>query len=118
MKKFLTIMTCALLISPAISYAQAPFLSQVDNVGEEVYGTAEGGDLLNTLGVVIIGLMSALGIVFLILIIYAGFLWMTAGGNKDQLKKAQQLLLNAAIGLIILVSSYAIASYVIDLIQG
>lgn len=54
-----------------------------------------------------------LGIVALVLILYGGFVWMTAGGNEENIQKAKKILTNAAIGLIIILSAYAIASFVI-----
>lgn len=61
------------------------------------------------IGTIISGLLSILGIIFLILVIYGGVLWMTAAGNPDQVKKAQTLLRDGVIGLIIILSSYAIS---------
>ena len=53
-----------------------------------------------------------MGVVFLVLIIYAGILWMTAAGKEDQVGKAKSLLIAAVIGLIIVVASFAIAELV------
>lgn len=55
-----------------------------------------------------------LGIIFLILIIYGGFLWMTASGNEENVKKARSLLVAGVIGLIIVLSSYAIAKLITE----
>ncbi len=49
-----------------------------------------------------------MGVVFLVLIVYAGLLWMTAAGKEDQVGKAKSLLVAAVIGLIIVVASFAI----------
>lgn len=57
--------------------------------------------------------LSFLGVIFLILIIYAGYLWMMARGNEQQVEKAKSLLTEAIIGLIIVVSAYAISYFVI-----
>lgn len=54
-----------------------------------------------------------LGIVLLAIVIYAGFTWMTAGGEADKVQKAKSMLVNAVAGIIIVASSYAIASFVI-----
>ncbi|MFH1711860.1 MAG: hypothetical protein ABH846_01325 [Patescibacteria group bacterium] len=116
-RTFLTIAIIVVMTLPAIAHGQN-FLSQVDTVGTEVYGTAEGMDLLTTIGVVIRILLSTLGIVFLLLVVYAGFMWMTAGGNKDRLQKAQKMIMNAAIGLVITIAAYAIADFVVSSIQA
>lgn len=60
--------------------------------------------------------LSFLGAIFLILTIYAGWLWMTAGGNEDQIKKAQKILIRAVIGLVIVLMVYAIAWLIIRIV--
>ncbi|MFA6130813.1 MAG: hypothetical protein WC730_00930 [Patescibacteria group bacterium] len=69
-------------------------------------------DLPSFIGQIIYTLLSFLGIVFLAFTIYAGFLWMTAGGEAEKTKKAQTLLMNAVIGLIIILAAYAITNFV------
>lgn len=70
------------------------------------------------IGYIIKGFLSVLGIVFLVLIIYAGYLWMTAGGDADQVEKAKKFMINAVVGLIIILASFAITSYIINAITG
>lgn len=78
--------------------------------------TAEANsDIGNVIGTVVGALLGLLGVIFLVLTIYAGVLWMTAGGNTDNVKKAKQILGNAVIGLILTVTSYAITYFVIGL---
>ncbi|MFA6534214.1 MAG: hypothetical protein WCT37_03510 [Patescibacteria group bacterium] len=55
---------------------------------------------------------SVIGIIFLILTVYAGFRWMTAGGNEEQVTEAKDLIRNAVIGLGIIVFSFAITYFV------
>ena len=52
--------------------------------------------------------LSFLAIIFLCLIVYAGFLWMTAGGNEDNIDKAKKLMNRAVIGLVIVLTAYSI----------
>lgn len=56
------------------------------------------------------------GSIFLILMIYAGVLWMTAAGNSDTVDKAKGIIKTAIIGIIVTFGSYAITSYVFSLI--
>lgn len=58
--------------------------------------------------------LSLLGVIFLIIIIYAGFLWMTAGGNDEQVTKAKKWLTNSVIGVIIVIAAYAISYFVLN----
>lgn len=62
--------------------------------------------------------LGLLGIVALVLILYGGFVWMTAGGDDEKISQAKKILVNSAIGLAIILSSYAIASFVISKLVG
>ncbi len=55
-----------------------------------------------------------LGIVFIALMIYGGYLWMIARGNEETVEKSKKLITAAVIGLIIVVSAYAISYFVVD----
>ncbi|HMB66175.1 MAG TPA: pilin, partial [Patescibacteria group bacterium] len=55
-----------------------------------------------------------LAIVAVIIIIYAGYLWMTSGGNSERIEKAKKVLLGAVIGLILILSSFAIVNFIIN----
>ena len=57
--------------------------------------------------------LSFVGVVFLILMIYGGFLWMTARGVEEQVTKAKNIIIAAIIGLIIVIAAYAISYFVI-----
>jgi tetrahydromethanopterin S-methyltransferase subunit G len=58
--------------------------------------------------------LTLLGIIAVILIVYGGFLWMTAGGNEERITKAKKILYNAAIGLIIIIMAYSITYFLIQ----
>jgi hypothetical protein len=45
---------------------------------------------------------------------YAGFKWMTAGGNEDDVATAKKMITAAVVGLVIIMSSYAITTFVIS----
>lgn len=57
--------------------------------------------------------LGLLGLIFLVLIIYGGFLWMSAAGNEEQVTKAKKILKSAVIGVVIVLSSYGIAHFII-----
>ena len=62
--------------------------------------------------------LSFLGLIALVLILYAGFLWMSSSGNEDKIDKAKSILKNALIGLVIILSSWAIVTYIISRFTG
>lgn len=55
-----------------------------------------------------------LGVIAVGLIIYAGFLWMTSGGDEDKIGQAKKILRNAIIGLVIILMSWAITTFLIS----
>lgn len=57
--------------------------------------------------------LGLLGIIVIILIMYAGFSWMTAAGNEDQVSKAKTIMKNAIIGLIVITFAWSISRFVL-----
>lgn len=68
--------------------------------------------VLNRAGGLVGLILSFVGIIFLLLTVYAGFMWMTAQGNSGQVEKAKDLLINAIIGLVIVTAAYSITVFV------
>lgn len=62
--------------------------------------------------------LSFLGLVVLVLVIYAGFLWMTSGGEEEKVRRAQNILKNAAIGLVIILSAWGITTFILSRLWG
>ena len=66
---------------------------------------------------IIQAVLAFLGVVFLILMIYGGYMWMTARGNEEQVNKASKTIVAAIVGLIIILSAYAISFFVIKALE-
>ncbi len=69
-------------------------------------------DIREVIALIINALLGFLGILFTILIIYGGFLWMTAAGNDQQIEKARKILTQATIGLLIVILAYALSIWI------
>ncbi len=102
--------------APALAATNLDLGSQLGEVGDDTGLSDE--DLTTTLGTLINIGLSLLGIVFLCLTLYAGWLWMTAAGDSKQTGKAKDILITAVVGLVILLSAYAISNFVIDNLQS
>lgn len=103
------------LLQPDIAFAQVdPGLDAVATAG----GIATESDLPTIIGRIINIFLSFMGIVLLGLMVYAGFLWMTAGGEAEKVNQAKKTMMNAVIGLIIIVSAFAITNFIIRLLGG
>jgi len=63
-------------------------------------------------------LLSLIGIVFVALIIYGGFLYLTSGGGEDKIKKAKSTLKNSVIGLVIVLCGYSIAYFIASQLES
>ncbi|MDP2631063.1 MAG: pilin [Candidatus Uhrbacteria bacterium] len=74
--------------------------------------------LPDAVGNVIYAAISILGVVLIILIVYAGFKWMLAQGEEQKTKEALSLITNSIIGLIIVLAAYAISYFVISSLKG
>lgn len=72
--------------------------------------------LPTVIGRVIGSALAFIGVIFFVLIVYGGFLWMTARGNDSQVGKAKDLIGAAIVGLAIVLMAYAITSYVSTLL--
>lgn len=65
------------------------------------------------IGIVIRAALSLVGVIFLVLMVYAGYLWMTARGEEAQIDKAKKIISSSIIGLIILLAAYSITTFVV-----
>ncbi len=108
----------AILIFPFFVFASAPdplgAMSEVAGEGGFTVGTDDDTKISMILGLVVKSFLGLLGIIFIILILYAGYNWMTAGGNESKVEKAQQTLTRAIIGLVLIVGSYAIWLFIFN----
>jgi hypothetical protein len=74
--------------------------------------SAAGGCIPQLLGQIVSGLLGVVGALFLILMLYGGVQYMTAGGDKGKVEKAIATIRNAILGLLIITASYAITTFV------
>ncbi|MBI4281078.1 hypothetical protein HY628_02695 [Candidatus Uhrbacteria bacterium] len=66
------------------------------------------------LGRIVRVLLGIVGSIALIMFIYGGFLWMTARGDSDQVKKARDILVWASLGLMAIFASYAAVKFIVE----
>lgn len=59
-------------------------------------------------------LISILGVIFLIIVVYGGITWMTANGDPKSVKKGQDMIVEGVIGLIICLGAYALSYFVVQ----
>jgi hypothetical protein len=71
-------------------------------------------DLRITIARIVRTAMSLLGIIAVMIILYGGFKWMTSGGSDDAVGDSKKIITAGIIGLIIILTAYAIASFAIN----
>lgn len=125
-KKLILLFIFLFLFQFSLTIFSAPLVeAQVKDLGKEVKNlletTAEkeGAGFAPYLAPVIFFgriirlVLTFVGVVFIIVLIYAGYLLLTAAGNEDQIKRAKSMLWTSVIGLIIIVAAYVISNFVI-----
>lgn len=107
----LSFIAAFLVITLQASALTAP-LVRLQNAGNVAWG-ANPKDIGDVVGNVILVILGLLGVVFVILLTYGGFLWLTSAGEEEKVKKAQGLIVNSIIGVFIVIAAYTIAWFVL-----
>lgn len=124
-KKYLLTSLIILLFSVILSvnpaHSQSLISSSTSEMNKLTTEAARAGSLSSVAvgSIVARGIQVVLGllaIVFLGLTVMAGFQWMTAGGNEEQIKKATNTLKAAIIGLIIVLAAYTITYFIFNVL--
>ncbi len=91
-------------------------LNKLDNVASQQgpYQLANGNTLNEIIGTVVSMALSLLGIVFIILMVYAGYNWMTAQGDEEKVTNAKSTIIRAITGVIVVIGAYAIWYFVFN----
>ena len=110
----------------SFSYSTSPVLAgpTADAVQKNLIdsGVTRGGydgakKIEGILGELIKTLLSILGIIFIIMIIYAGFKWIQAEGDEGKIGDARKMIIHSVIGLIVVLSAYSITLFVLNRLQ-
>lgn len=117
MKKILASIALLVMLAPVTAVQAAGKLdlwgNQKGNIEGELGLNGEKDPRVLAAEVISI-LLGFLGIVAVVLIITAGFKWMTAGGDKGKIDEAKNLMTNAVIGLVIILSAWALSNFIIN----
>lgn len=109
-----------MLLIPGKIFAAGGLTEAQTLLGKSKPGGAEAADanaLPTLIGSIINTALGLMGIIFVIMVVYAGVLYMTDMGEGEKVKTAKKLLKTSIIGIILIVAAYAIATFVIDQIK-
>jgi len=100
----------ALPVSAQILNVNTPVDALADKTAQRAgFNDLEIGVLVAYIIQIVLGLLA---VIFLVLMIYAGFNWMTARGNEEKVTKSLATIRMAIIGLIIVLGAYAITYFI------
>lgn len=120
-KNLLITLAIAPFVLPSLVFAQSDtpdsntLLGKLALIGGKAgYNTSTEVSTAMIVGIVLRTLIGLLGLVFIILIILAGFKWMRANGNEEEVKKATQSIKEAIIGLVLTLSAWTIWTFIFE----
>ena len=116
-----TILLSALMILSAFSVALSPAHAQInaentglaDSARSAGYGESPVS-LPDVIGRIISILIGLIGLILFLFILYGGIMWMIAQGDPTKVGKAQGIIYNAVVGVIVVLAAYAITNFVIN----
>ena len=113
---FIFLVVSLILSTFLFAFAILPAFAQTSlNTGIN-YGTFTGlgtQDLREGIMRIINVLLSFLGIIAIVIMLWGGFVWLTSGGSEEKVGQAKKIITAGIIGLVIIFISYAIATFVI-----
>ncbi len=89
----------------------SPMINDYDNPDNVMQSTSFGGSARQGVLTIVNYFLFFLGLIATIMVIYGGFLYITAGG--DDTEKAKKVLMYAAIGIIVVLISFALVNTIL-----
>jgi len=115
MKKVLIFFFVLALILTPIAVTQAGVFDTIVPCGREGASDPCGWNDIVQLGQNILGFLIAFSVVIATLMFtYAGFLYLTAGGNPSRLEKAHKIFINVGVGFIFVLGAFLIVKLILD----
>ena len=105
----------ASFVVPSVALAADSLTSNqlgVNAVGSSI--SLGSGDIRQTAARIINVALGFLGIIAVVVVLLGGFKYLISGGNETKTQEAQKLIVSGIIGLAIILSAWAITSYVIS----
>ena len=102
----------SLLIAPTLTFAQISNTDLGLGYGTEIGLTTQ--DVRVTIANIIRVALGLLGIVAVIIILWAGMLWMLSKGDDTKIGEAKKMMIQGVIGLAIILAAFAIATFVVN----
>lgn len=101
-------------LQPETAYAQSiDPLGDLNTAADAAgFGTPQENKITTVFAKFVNAILGLVGILFLVILVYGGTLYLTSGGDKDKIEKAKKMLISAIIGTVIIVISYALTTFI------
>ncbi len=121
-KKILSVLLISFFVivsQTQILFAQNdPYYGLNETAAQAQLNQTAPSDVPTMLGNIIGTVLSLIGVIFFILMVYGGFLWMTAHGDAGQVDKGKETIIAAVIGIIVISASYALTTFIFNATAG
>jgi len=112
MKVCVFVFMLALVAMPAVFAADDFGLTEIATEAD-LPGVDGDGDLKSTIGSLLSVILGFLGVIAVVIVLIGGFKYMVAGGSEEKVTDARKWIISGIIGLAIILSAYAITSFVL-----
>ena len=110
----LAIMIPQIMLVNASNLVFADAKSQIESAVNEVGGNENKTDAKGFIGNIIKTMFFAVGVLAVIVIIFAGVTFVVSAGNSQTIQKARTTIIYAVVGLVVSILSYAIVNFVVS----
>jgi lysylphosphatidylglycerol synthetase-like protein (DUF2156 family) len=114
----LGLMAGAIALFSFLPTASAALITPGDSPGEVAAATGGEGSIRALVLKIVNYFLTFLGIVAVLMLIYAGVTYVTAGGEQDKVDSAKKIIMYALVGIIIILLSFAIVNTVLGAASG
>lgn len=104
------VLPCSANLSEEVNDKLSPFAINSGILNEENKDIT----VAQYIGKIVTAVLSFVGVIFFVLVLYGGFLWMTAHGKSDQVDKATTIIIQATVGIAVIMCAYVITLLVVQ----
>lgn len=109
-----------MMLVATLCIVAAPIMTSAQTSGDpfglneaQINGLSTQTDVKQTIKNILGLIFGFLGLIAVLIVLYGGFIWMTAMGDEGKVDKAKKLIIAGIVGIVIILSAYSIAAYVI-----
>jgi hypothetical protein len=118
LKKLFIIIVLLSLLCLATPVLASSGMGQSLNKTAEQVGINQYQNLTVLIAGIVQSLLGLLGVIFVVLLIYGGVIWMTSMADPKKIEKAKSIIKASIIGLLIIVSAYSIAYFITSRLEN